>query len=309
MITGFAEAGILLNEERYKKAAITALEQLWKTVAKDNGGIWRTQFRGQTSIDGRQEDFAYLAQAMLSVYDLTNNIIWLEHAEALTLYMIEHFWDDKAGGFFMSYAESEASRLVVRPKHLFDSSMPTGNAVAMHVLARLVKRSDNLIFDDYTTRLIAYFAGTIATQPGGQFYLLSGISDHLQGEIGPIQYGARGRVKASATMSDNNEVLVKIDVMDGWHINSHKPNQDYLIATQLNSASGNTLNNVTYPEPIERKLGFESTSLSLFEGSVVIRTSGAGGAPVTHIKTNFQACSNEVCLPPETITLPVLSHN
>lgn len=307
MITAFAEAATLLDEERYEEVAVSALNQLWNSATKDTGGLWRTQFRNQTSIDGRQQDYAYLIEAMLSVYDLTNEKQWLERSEVLTEYMIEHFWDKDVGGFFMSYAESEASRLVVRPKDLFDGSMPSGNAVAMHVLSKLVKRSDNLKFDEYATKLIAYYAGTITQQPGGQFYLLSGISDHLQGETGPVQYGARGKVRARATLHADNEVHVQIDVKDGWHINSDKPYQDYLIPTSLSNAQGDPLTNVAYPQPIERQLGFERSVLSLFENSITLRTNVAGNESSMKIQARLQACSDEVCLPPETITLPVLS--
>ena len=302
MITALAEAGRKLDEPRYHDAAVKAAAQLWKTSRKAPGELWRTQFEGKPSIDARQQDYAYFAEALIAIYDITGDRQWIERSEELTLAMIEYFWDTDAGGFFMAHEAVDATRLVVRPKDLYDSSMPTGNSVAMHVLAQLQTRTGKTIYAEYADKLIAFFAGSLTRQAGGHYYLLTGISDYLGGEIDSQAYGARGVVKATATKDDAGRITVKIDIAPGWHINSAKPYQDYLIPTELKTETGN-LGKVNYPEPIERQLGFERSVLSLYEGSIVLNAEAPAENKPHQIQTRLQACSDEVCLPPETLTL------
>ena len=75
------------------------------------------------------------------------------------------------------------------------------------------------------------------------------------------------------------------------------------VTTTLSTSDG-TLKTLIYPEPIDRQLGFERSVLSLYEGSVVLRAQVAEPG-VRQLQAKLQACSDKVCLPPETLTLTV----
>lgn len=203
----------------------------------------------------------------------------------------------------MAPADASAMALVVRPKDLYDASMATGNAVAMRVLSRLFKRTGKLEYSEFADKLIAFFASALERQTGGLYYLLSGISETRFGETGPRQFGARGVLKATAERIDDGSLAVSIDIAPGWHINSNQPYQNYLIPTALSAGNG-TLKSVAYPEPIDRQLGFERSVLSLYEGTVVLKAQ-ASEPGVYQLQARLQACSDKVCLPPETLTLTV----
>jgi hypothetical protein len=49
--------------------------------------------------------------------------------------VIEYFWDEENGGFYLTADDSET--LLVRPKEVYDSAVPSGNSVAMLNLLRL----------------------------------------------------------------------------------------------------------------------------------------------------------------------------
>ncbi len=303
MITAFAEAADALGDAHYQDAAIRAAEKLWISAHPTPDTLWRTQFAGRPSIDARQSDYAYFAEALLSLHDITGNTVWLERAEELTAAMLTLFWDQASGGFFMARADASAVALIVRPKDLYDASMPTGNAVAMRVLSRLFKRTGKPEYSEYADNLIAFFASALERQSGGHYYLLTGISDYLLGETGPRQFGARGLLKATSTMADDGLLAVHIDIASGWHINSNQPYQDYLIPTTLSTSDG-TFKTLIYPEPIDRQLGFERSILSLYEGAVVLKAQAAEPG-IRQLQIQLQACSDQVCLPPETLTLTV----
>ena len=109
---------------------------------------------------------------------------------------------------------------------------------------------------------------------------------------------------------DNNAVDVVLDIADGWHVNAHQPIQDYLIGTAVKSADGELLANVSYPEPLQRKLGFDRNELALYEGQVTMRLgldelgdSGGNGLAVVNFNVDLQACNDTTCLAPETVTV------
>ena len=58
----------------------------------------------------------------------------------------------------------------------------------------------------------------------------------------------------------------------GWHVNSHKPSEDYLIATaaRLEPVPGVTFGEAHYPAGIQKKFGFSESPLSVYEGTFAI---------------------------------------
>ena len=67
------------------------------------------------------------------------------------------------------------------------------------------------------------------------------------------------------------KLAVKVNIEDGWHINSNKPYEDYLIPTEL--AIDTTyfeLKKVTYPEAHDFKFSFSEKPLSVYEGQIYI---------------------------------------
>ena len=135
-----------------------------------------------------------------------------------------------------------------------------------------------------------------------------GTNELLNGEVGAHRYAARGKVKASAVSTEGRTIKLNIDVAPGWHINAEKPLQDYLIPTKLTQANEVELQSVSYPEPILRTLGFQRSELSLYEGNVEL----TGNLPddislagTADIELQLQACSDEICLPPETLLFKV----
>jgi thiol:disulfide interchange protein DsbD len=117
---------------------------------------------------------------------------------------------------------------------------------------------------------------------------------------------------------DELPITVKVNVDDSWHINSNKPNEDFLIPSKLTISSKQKsleLKSVKYPQAKNLKLGFSDTPLSVFEGSFtvsgVIKVSKdikPGKYPLS-VVLDYQSCNNSTCLPPnsakETIQLVV----
>jgi DsbC/DsbD-like thiol-disulfide interchange protein len=106
-------------------------------------------------------------------------------------------------------------------------------------------------------------------------------------------------------------VAIVIDVPSGYHINSNRPLESYLIATSVKVEPENGLRAgvVTYPRPIMRTFKFSSKQLSVYEGqtrlkfSVSIPANYADGSVKIKARVRLQSCNDEVCFPPKNYDL------
>jgi thiol-disulfide isomerase/thioredoxin len=120
---------------------------------------------------------------------------------------------------------------------------------------------------------------------------------------------AAGELRPGTT----TQVTVSVHIDEGWHINSPKPRQKFLIPTRVEwkLPAGVTAGEVGFPEPHIRKLPFAGDEdLALFEGDIRLTATLAAAADADLSGTaaalvHFQACNENVCLRPKTIELPL----
>ncbi|RLW68201.1 MAG: thioredoxin, partial [gamma proteobacterium symbiont of Stewartia floridana] len=315
MITAFAQAADLLDNTSYRDAALKAAEFLWQQNRYKPGYLWRVHLNGQSSIAATQEDYAYLSESFLYLYDLTGEPLWLERAKELAGAMTGRFLDRQQGGFFMNEAESTITGMG-RPKDEgADNAIPSGSSVAIHSLQRLWQRSGDLDFRKQTDGLISRFAPALEATPISYGYLLSAVADHRHGELGSRAYAAQGgiRIHADTSLAAEQTLLnLKIQIPDGWHINSNQPSGKDLIATRMSLAeqsNGWQMGPVTYPKGKQQKLAFQQQPLSVYGGDISLQTllkqidGDHPGSTTLPVELQLQACNDQVCLPPETVTL------
>ncbi len=315
MIGALAEAAQVLAEPRYQAAALRAARSVWQSSHRENGELWRVRLDGRSSIRAVQEDYAWLANAFIHLYDMTHDLQWLEQAEALVATMNRLFWDAKTGGYFMN-TDTEGVATITRPKDSGDGAMPSGNAVALHVLAKLVQRTGDEAYRRTANALLAAFATSINRNPTGYSYLLLGAQQLANGSAGPQQYAARGAIRINAEVRAQEQtttLTVDLTIRQGWHINAHETLQDDLIPTVLElerTLPGWRSGKLSYPQPVLKTLNFQREALALYEGQAQITmdlrpTDPTVAVPLIPVALRLQACNDSVCLPPERRVLKV----
>jgi cytochrome c biogenesis DsbD-like protein len=105
-------------------------------------------------------------------------------------------------------------------------------------------------------------------------------------------------------------VTLHFRIASGFHINSHKPKEDYLIPTTLSvpESSGVALKDATYPDGADFTLPLDpSTKLSVYTGQFTIQTQlvAQRGNHLVQASLRYQACDKSACMPPKTITVPI----
>jgi DsbC/DsbD-like thiol-disulfide interchange protein len=131
------------------------------------------------------------------------------------------------------------------------------------------------------------------------------------------QYVTLGDVaKATGKRGAAVQVKIPVTVKEGYHVNSNKPTESYLIPLALTWTSTGALEGgtVTYPKPLMEAFEFSEppgSKLSVYMGSVdlvanfKVAANAAAGPGIATGKLKYQACSNKACYPPKTIDVNV----
>lgn len=305
MIASVAQAAILLDDSSYRDVAVKAGEFIWATMHDDDGVLHRSHFEGINDVEGELDDYAQMARAYLFVHDATGEKIWLERATALLTQMRKNFQDPETGDFF---GTREAAGFA-RTKPRSDVDQPSGNGAALDAMVRLAQRAGTPDVRRSTEQTIAALSGIAAGTPTSGASILTASDSFLHGQTGVLQFAGNGVVNARVIPgSDHKSLIIRLQVADGWHVNSHAPLEDYLVATKLAITGNKTAEtaSVTYPEPETRKLAFNEKPMALLENQVEItaRFSEPISGPV-EARLQVQTCSDEICLLPETLKLRI----
>ena len=177
MIGGLTQAAAAFAEPRYTTAAVRAADYLLTCLRKPDGRLYRTAAVGSPAkLDAYLEDYAYLIDALVSLYQATFDPRWIGDAVRLAERMVEDF-ADPAGGFFFTATGHEP--LITRTKDSFDGSTPSGNAMAATSLLRLAALSGRTDFRDHGEQTLRTFAGMMAEAPTGGGQMLTALDSHL----------------------------------------------------------------------------------------------------------------------------------
>jgi uncharacterized protein YyaL (SSP411 family) len=135
MIDVMARAGAALNEPEYVITADEVAKFIVKNLRRDDGRLLHTWRKGVAKLDAYLDDYASLANALVSVYEANFDEQYIDEAVRLMDIVLAQFADPDGGGFFYTAADHE--KLIARNKELTDSSTPSGNALAATALVRL----------------------------------------------------------------------------------------------------------------------------------------------------------------------------
>ncbi len=135
MISAMAEAGRVLGVDRYIDGAMKAADFLLLMHRTSEGMLLRTSRQGRAHLDGVLEDYAYLAEGLIDIYEASGQERYLTAALQLGERILDSFQDENQGGFFTTGKTHET--LIIRAREGADGATPSGNAVAVSALARL----------------------------------------------------------------------------------------------------------------------------------------------------------------------------
>ena len=171
MIAALAKAAIVLNEPGYLDAAEKAAKFVLHSISKGERLLKRYR-NGVAALDAHLDDYAFMAWGLLELYEATFLTKYLSQALDLMNIMVEDFWDDKNGGFFLGSDQSE--KLIVRSKTAYDGAIPSGNSVAVMNMVKLTRITGNTKWAELAEKTMRAFSEDVNRMPTGYTLMLTG---------------------------------------------------------------------------------------------------------------------------------------
>ena len=199
MLAAFAEAAAILNRSDYLEVAKNNAQFVLDNLRRD-GLLLRTYKDGTAKLNAYLEDYAFFIGGLVTLFETSGELPWLEEARSLTATMIDEFWDDEEGGFF--YTGRSHEDLIVRSKDFFDNATPSGNSVAAEVLLRIGLLTDDADHQRRATTVLRLMAATVQRYPSGFGRLLCALDFFLATPKEIVLIGEPGRSDTQALQDE-----------------------------------------------------------------------------------------------------------
>jgi uncharacterized protein YyaL (SSP411 family) len=162
MISAFARAALDLGDDDYLLRATRAAQFVLDNMLV-NDRLLRIHVDGKASGNAFADDYAFLIQALLDLYEASGDIDWFSLAVRLDQTMSAEFEDHSDGGFFLSSTQSE--ELLAREKSGYDGSVPSANSIAIMNLLRLYEFTSNDEYRERAQKALTFFGLVLARSP------------------------------------------------------------------------------------------------------------------------------------------------
>ena len=163
MIASLARGGAAFEDPRLVDAGRSAADYVLTKLRDDDGRLFKRARGARASLPAMLEDYAFVSYGLLELYEATFEVRYLTAAIELTDTLVEHFWDEENGGFFLAPDDGEA--LIVRSKDVYDGAIPSGNSVAALNLLRLGRFTGKERYEELADQTMRAFAGRANRAP------------------------------------------------------------------------------------------------------------------------------------------------
>jgi uncharacterized protein YyaL (SSP411 family) len=277
MIGAYARAAAPLQHPEYARTAERAADFVLAKLHDPQGRLLHTHTAGQSKLNAYLDDYAFLIDGLLALFDATEDAKWLKAAKQLQDEQLRFFLDETNGGFYFTSHHHE--ELLARTKNSYDGVLPAGNSVSARNLIKLAKLTGIGAYRDEARATIELFAVNIEQVPRGLTNLALAAMELLESE--GVNKGAKEApasnvipaagsdekatpneplvvlaeqkddrpkkdelVKGRAYLSTDRlpaggtcQVIVLLDIKPEWHVNANPASRDYLIPTKVSFKS------------------------------------------------------------------------
>lgn len=323
----------------WQQVAVRAGDQLWSLHWNQAGGeLARFSLDGSPKgapahTQGGLQDYAFGILAYLSLHDLTGAPRFLNRAQQLAEAMTQLFWRPERG-LFIGQSDDQ-SALFTAPIDTMDSSQPSDSSAAVLAIAKLARRDGNRQTLALANQALAGLSGRMGENPeahatawraalrlwhptagfagmgvaeGGivRARLISGANQDAPSETKPSET----KPSQDKSSQDKPSLTLAVDLADGWHINALEPLQSELIPTQLSwrasdpsggSKTGQAVAVVEQPRATLRDVAYFDDPVAEYHGSLRFGFARPQGS--ASLVFAFQACNEQICLAPQSLTI------
>lgn len=166
-VVGLVDAFRTFGDHYFLDIALKNISFLESHLMAD-GRIYRAFKSKRSQTEGFLEDYAFVIQAYITLYQVTFDEGFLRKSALFCEYVITNFYDSAEGYFHFSSSTGE--QLIARKKEIFDNVIPSSNAVMarnLHHLGTLMDRDD---WKKMAWEMAARLANLTESEPGYMSY-------------------------------------------------------------------------------------------------------------------------------------------
>jgi uncharacterized protein YyaL (SSP411 family) len=202
MISAYARGAQVLDEPRYLEIATRAANFLRTNLYEEKSKLLYRNYRsGRSDVEGFADDYAFVIQGLLDLYEASFDIEWLKFAAQLQETQDRLFFDEKSGGYFSTSGKDE--NVFLRMKDDNDGAEPAASSVAALNLLRLSQFRDDKETAERARKTIDAFTTTLSHFPSAMPQMLVALDYSLSK---PRQIVIAGRKDAVGTKALLKEV-------------------------------------------------------------------------------------------------------
>lgn len=165
MLKGYVDAYLTFGDQHFLDVALENANFILSKQLRKDGGLNHSYKEGRTTINGYLEDYAFVIDAFLKLYEATFDDLWLKEADALMAYSVEHFYDYDSGMFFFTSDEDPA--LIARKMEVNDNVIPASNSAMANNLFVLSHHYDRADYKEKSIQMLNNVIDKVASYPAG----------------------------------------------------------------------------------------------------------------------------------------------
>ena len=202
MISALAKASQVLEDGRYLEEARKAARFIRINLYDAESGTLQRRYRaGEARIPGFLDDYAFLIQGLIDLYETSLEEEWLLWSMDLAEHIQNSFWDESQAGFFSTTGQDKS--VLLRMKDRYDGAEPSPNSVALLNLIRLGNLGGEERLLEKVRRSARAFSGLLEQAPQAMPLMLVALS---RVESKPKQIFLAGQREATDTTALLKEV-------------------------------------------------------------------------------------------------------
>ena len=206
MISALSRSYQVLGEKRHLEAARNAAIFLRKNLYDiEEKTLFRRWRQGERKIAGMADDYAFLIQGLIDLYEADFDPSWIEWALNLMDEQIKLFYDAENGGFFMT-RKGHDKKIDLRIKEDTDSVIPSAGSVAVSNGLRLARFADSKEYSIVVEQTFKSILARIHSQPDSAPELLVALITSLTKTVEVIIVGDRNTADTRSMLKTVNSV-------------------------------------------------------------------------------------------------------
>ncbi len=152
MINGYCDAYKAFGDESFLTAAKRNADLILTNMRTNDAGLFHSYKNGTAKINGYLEDYSFMIESLLSLYECTFDESYLQAANTFAEYVFIHFYDEASGSFWFTSDLDPA--LIARKKEIQDNVIPASNSSLANALFRLGIHFENKKFSETASTML-----------------------------------------------------------------------------------------------------------------------------------------------------------